>query len=287
MTDDSASDAWTVIEPGRGWRTGDWLELWQHRELVAFLALRDLRLRYKQTLLGTGWAVLQPLLMMSAFTLLFGALLGRDRLPTTEGIPYAISTYCALVPWQLFATALATSSNSLVNNQHILTKVYFPRLVAVLAPILAALVDFAVAFAVLLAMMLFAGVPIGASLAALPLFVALVIAASFACSIWLAAINALYRDVRHAIPFLLQVWMFASPVVYTTASVMDGQSEWLRILYAANPLTGVIEGFRWALLGAEPPSGIQIGASALLVVAVGQLGLHFFRRVERRLADVI
>jgi lipopolysaccharide transport system permease protein len=218
---------------------------------------------------------------------LFGALLGSDRLPTTAGVPYAISTYCALVPWQLFATSLATSSNSLVNNQHILTKVYFPRLVPVLAPILAALVDFAVAFVVLLAMMLFAGLPIRASIAAFPLFVALAVATSFAASVWLAAINALYRDVRHAIPFLLQVWMFASPVVYTTASVMHDQPDWLRLLYAINPLSGVIEGFRWALLGAQPPSVYQIAVSALIVVAIGQLGLHFFRRVERRLADVI
>ena len=287
MTEESAPAAWTVIEPGRGWRSGDWRELWRHRELVAFLALRDLRLRYKQTLLGAGWAVLQPLMMMSAFTVLFGALVGRDRLPTTDGVPYAISTYCALVPWQLFATALVTASNSLVNNQHILTKVYFPRLVAVLAPILAALVDFAVAFTVLVAMMLFMGLPIRASVVVVPLFVLLAVAAAFAVSVWLAAINALYRDVRHAIPFLIQVGMFVSPVAYTTASVMHSQPGWLRVVYAANPLSGVIEGFRWALLGAPPPSAVQIGASVLIVIAVGQLGLHFFRRVERRLADVI
>jgi homopolymeric O-antigen transport system permease protein len=287
MTGDSAPVARTVIEPGRGWSASDWVELWRHRELVAFLALRDLRVRYKQTLLGAGWAVLQPLLMMSAFTVLFGALLGHDHLPTAAGVPYAISTYCALVPWQLFATALATSSNSLINNQHIVSKVYFPRLVVVLAPILAALVDFAVAFAVLIAMMLFAGLPIRESVAAIPFFVALAVAASFAASVWLAAINALYRDVRHVIPFLVQVWMFASPVVYTTASVMDGRPDWLRALYAINPLSGVIDGFRWALLGAQRPSGYQLAASALIAVAIGQLGLHFFRRVERRLADVI
>ena len=276
-----------VIEPPRGWTSLDLAELWRYRELAGFLALRDIQIRYKQSLLGASWTVLQPLLTTAIFAVLFGLLLGPDHLPTPEGVPYAVSTYCALVPWQLFATALVTASNSLVNNQHIITKVYFPRLVAVLAPILAALVDFAVAFTVLVAMMLFMGLPIRASVLAVPLFVALALAAAFAVSVWLAAINALYRDVRHAIPFLIQVGMFVSPVAYTTASVMHSQPGWLRVVYAANPLSGVIEGFRWALLGAPPPSAVQIGASVLIVIAVGQLGLHFFRRVERRLADVI
>jgi lipopolysaccharide transport system permease protein len=286
MAKHSASDAWTVIEPGRGWGTIDCAELWRYRELIAFLAIRDLRVRYRQTLLGAGWAVLQPLLTMAAFTLLFGALLGGDRLPTNAGVPYAISTYCALVPWQLFATALTSSSNSLVHNQALVTKVYFPRLIAPLAPVLAALVDFAIAFAVLAGMMLWAGLPIGWQVAALPLFVALAVAASFAVAVWLAALNALYRDVRHAIPFLIQVWMFASPVVYTTASVMEGRPDWLRHLYALNPMAGVIEGFRWALLGGAPP-GLEIAMSLAIVLVVGWAGLHFFRRLERRLSDVI
>jgi lipopolysaccharide transport system permease protein len=224
---------------------------------------------------------------MVAFTLLFGALLGRDRMPTPDGVPYPVSTFCALVPWQLFATALATAGNSLVQNESLVTKVYFPRLVAVLAPILAALVDFAIAFAVLVAMMLCAGLPIGWQIAAVPLFVALAVAASFAVAVWLAALNALYRDVRHAIPFLIQVWMFASPVVYTTASVMEGRPDWLRWLYAANPMAGVIEGFRWALLGGAPPPLSQIAVSLSIVCAVGLAGVHFFRRLERRLADLI
>jgi homopolymeric O-antigen transport system permease protein len=287
MARDSASQLWTVIEPQHGWATIDWAELWRYRELIAFLALRDLRVRYKQSLLGAAWAVLQPLLTMAAFTLLFGALLGRDRLPTAEGIPYAISTYCALVPWQLFATSLATSGNSLVQNQALVTKVYFPRLVAPLAPILAALVDFAIAFAVLIAMMGVAGLPIGWQVATLPFFVGLAVAAAFSVAVWLAALNALYRDVRHAIPFLVQVWMFASPVVYTTASVMDGQPDWLRHLYAANPMAGVIEGFRWALLGGASPPLFEIGASLVVVGVVGYAGLHFFRRLERRLVDLI
>jgi len=287
MASDSAPQAWTVIEPRRGWATTDWAELWRYRELVAFLALRDLKVRYKQSLLGAAWAVLQPLLTMAAFTLLFGALLGTDRLPTAEGIPYAISTYCALVPWQLFATSLASSGNSLVQNQQLVTKIYFPRLITVLAPILAALVDFAIAFAVLIGMMWVAGLPIGWQVVTLPFFAGLAVAAAFSVAVWLAALNALYRDVRHAIPFLIQVWMFASPVVYTTASVMEGRPDWLRQLYAANPMAGVIEGFRWALLGGAPPPLFEIGVSLLVVGAVGYAGLHFFRHLERRLADLI
>ncbi len=278
---------WTVIEPRRGLGAVDWAELWRYRELVGFLALRDLRVRYKQSLLGASWAVLQPLLTMVAFTLLFGALLGRDRLPAPDGVPYAVSTFCALVPWQLFATALATSANSLVNNQALVTKVYFPRLVAPLAPILAALVDFAIAFAVLVGMMLVAGLSIGWKVALVPAFVALAAGAAFALSTWLAALNALYRDVRHAVPFAIQLGMFASPVVYTSASVLAGRPEWVRHLYAANPMAGAIEGFRWALLGAPPPDPVGLAASAAAVAAVGWAGLHFFRIVERRLPDLI
>lgn len=287
MPRESGSPAWTVIEPRRGWGSLEWAELWRYRELLGFLALRDLRVRYKQSLLGVGWALLQPLLTMAAFTLLFSAVFGRDRLPAPEGVPYAISTYCALVPWQLFASALAGSSNSLVNNQALVTKVYFPRLIAPLAPILTALVDFAIAFAVLIAMMLAVGLPIGWTAFALPLFAALAVAAAFAVSVWLAALNALYRDVRHALPFLVQVWMFASPVVYTTASVMQGQPDWLRRLYAANPMAGVIEGFRWALLGGDAPAPVELAISVGVVAGVGYAGLHFFRAMERRLADWI
>lgn len=283
----AGSRAWTVVAPRRGWAPLDLAELWRYRAVIGFLALRDVQVRYKQSLLGAAWAVLQPLLTMAAFVLLFGALLGRDRLPAPDGVPYAISTYCALVPWQLFATSLTTAGNSLVANQQLVTKVYFPRLAVPIAPILAALVDFALAFAVLLLMMWAAGIAPGWPLLALPVFVALAVAAALAVSLWLAPLNAIYRDVRYAIPFLVQLWMFASPVVYTTASVMKGQPGWLQHLYAANPMAVVIEGCRWSLLGSAAPSPVDIAASLLSVALLGCGGLYSFRRLERRFADLI
>ncbi len=276
-----------VIEPHRGWVPVDLPELWRYRELIGFLALRDLKVRYKQSVLGVGWAVLQPLVTMVVFTLLFGLLLGRGGMPAPEGIPYAISTYCALVPWQLFATSLTTSGDSLVANQTLITKVYFPRLVAPIAPILAALVDFVLAFAVLLGMMAWFGIAPGWGLALLPLLVLLTVATALSVSLWLSALNALYRDVRHALPFLAQTWMFATPVVYTTESVFGGTSEWLRFAYELNPMAGVVEGFRWALLGgAEPPWAAMMSSAAIVsLLLVG--GAYFFRRMERRFADLV
>jgi lipopolysaccharide transport system permease protein len=276
-----------VIEPARGWVGLDLPELWRHRELIGFLALRDIRIRYKQSLLGAAWAVLQPLLTMVVFTLLFGLLLGRRGMPTVEGVPYAVSTYCALVPWQLFATSLASSGDSLVTNQHLIRKVYFPRLVAPIAPLLAALLDFGIALAVLFGMMLYYGVEVGWSLLALPLFVLLAILTSLGVSLWLSAANALYRDVRFATPFLIQLWMFVTPVVYTTASVMTSQPEWVQLLYALNPMAGVTEGFRWALLGAPSPPAHVLGASLVAVSLLLVGGALYFRRMERTFADLV
>jgi lipopolysaccharide transport system permease protein len=276
-----------LLEPESGWVPIDLAELWQYRELVGFLAWRDVKVRYKQSLLGVAWAVLQPLLTMLVFAALFGALLSPDAMPTVAGVPYAISTYCALVPWQLFATSLQTSGNSLVANQNLITKVYFPRLVAPIAPAVAALVDFAVAFAVLIGMMLAFGIAPGAGAWALPLLTLLALATALSVSLWLSALNAIYRDVRHVLPFLVQAWMFATPVVYTTASVMAGQPLWVRALYGLNPMAGVIEGFRWALLGsAAPPLELIVG-SALAVVVLLIGGLFYFRRMERRFADLV
>jgi lipopolysaccharide transport system permease protein len=276
-----------LIEAPRGFARVDLRELWSYRELAWYLALRDLRVRYKQSILGVAWAVLQPLLTMVVFSLLFGLLLGRDGKPTLAGVPYAVSTFCALVPWQLFATALTTSGNSLVTNQHLITRVYFPRLVAPIAPILAALLDFALAFAVLLAMMACYGIFPGPGILALPLFVALAVAAALSVSLWLSALNAVYRDVRHAIPFVVQIWMFATPVVYTTASVMGGRPEWLRWLYALNPMAGVVEGFRFALLGGPAPAWGLVAGSAVIVALLLTGGLFFFRRMERSFADLV
>ncbi len=276
-----------VIQPHRGWVRIDLPELWRYRELIGYLALRDLRVRYKQSLLGAAWAVLQPLVTMVVFTLLFGLLLGRDGMPTLQGVPYAVSTYCALVPWQLFAAALTASGDSLVANQQLITKVYFPRLVTPIAPILAALVDFVLAFAVLLGMMLWFGIAPGWGALALPLLAMLAVATALAVSLWLSALNALYRDVRHALPFLAQTWMFATPVVYTAESVLSGRPDWVRFAYGLNPMAGVVEGFRWALLGGANPPWEALLTSVIVVGALLVGGAYFFRRMERTFADLV
>ena len=276
-----------VIEPPRGWTSLDLAELWRYRELAGFLALRDIQIRYKQSLLGASWTVLQPLLTTAIFAVLFGLLLGPDHLPTPEGVPYAVSTYCALVPWQLFAASLAASGRSVAASQQLVTKVYFPRLLLPVAPVLSALVDFAVAFAVLVAMLVAFGMAPGPAVLALPLFVALAVLAALAVSLWLSALNAVYRDVQLAIPFLVQVWMYATPVVYTTESVMHAQPGWVRAVYGLNPMAGVVEGFRWALLGAAPPSGALLASSLAMVAFLLVGGAFYFRRMERVFADLV
>jgi lipopolysaccharide transport system permease protein len=274
-----------VIRAERGFAAIDLAELWQFRELIGFLALRDVKVRYKQASLGIAWAILQPLLTMVVFSVIFGLLMGADHKPTIDGVPYAVSTYCALVPWQLFATSLGFSGNSLIQNQHLITKVYFPRLVLPIAPIVAALVDFAAAFAVLLAMMLWYGITPGPAIVALPCFILLAVATALAVSLWLAALNALYRDVRYALPLLTQIWFFVTPVVYTTASVLDNQPSWMQLLYALNPMAGVIEGFRWALLGSAPPAISVLLTSGATVALLLVGGAFYFRRMERIFAD--
>jgi len=276
-----------VIAPPRGLALPDVRELWRHRELVALLALRDFKIRYKQSLLGAAWAVLQPLLTMVVFSGLFALLLGKNDMPSAGDTPYAVSTFCALVPWQLFATALANSGNSLVTNQNLITKVYFPRLAMPLAPILAALVDFALAFAVLLLMMATYGIAPGLGLVALPAFVLLAVLAALATSLWLSALNVLYRDVRHAIPFFVQLWMFVTPVVYASERLLDGAPRWASIAYGLNPLAGVVEGFRWALLGTPPPSAALLLVSFVMTLVFLLTGAAFFQRMERSFADLV
>jgi lipopolysaccharide transport system permease protein len=291
---DSAAAQPTIrIAPSRGWAAINLRELWDYRELLVFLAWRDVKVRYKQTMLGAAWAVLVPLLTMVVFNLLFGLLMGRDGKPTIEGVPYPISTYAALVPWQLFAFAMGQSAGSLVANRNLITKVYFPRLIAPLAPILSALVDFAIAFAVLVAMIAayhlagdFNFVPTW-RLALLPLFVALAVLTALGLSMWLSALNALYRDVKYVIPFLTQLLMFVSPVVYTSASLTKaGVPRWAEVAYALNPLAGVLEGFRWALLGGGAVSLPLLALSSLMVFVLFVGGLFYFRRMERLFADL-
>jgi len=275
-----------VIQPSRGLVGIDFAELWRFRELMWFLALRDVKVRYRQAALGIAWAVLQPLLTMVVFSALFGLLMGAGARPTVAGVPYSISTYCALVPWLLFATSLNLSSNSLIQNQALVTKVYFPRLVLPIAPTIAALVDFAVAFAVLLLMMLWYGLAPGPGIACLPVFVLLALVSALSLSAWLSALNVLYRDVRHALPFVVQIGFFVTPCVYTTNSLLDGQPAWIHAVYALNPMVSVVEGFRWALLGAPPPHPAALAASALVAGVLLAGGALCFRRLEQTFADV-
>jgi lipopolysaccharide transport system permease protein len=276
-----------VIRARAGWVPIDLGELWRYRELIGFLALRDIQVRYKQTILGVSWAVLQPIVTMVIFSVLFGLLLGQRNMPTVEGVPYPVSTYCALVPWQLFATALVSSGNSIVANQGLITKVYFPRMAAPIAPILAALVDFAIALAVLIGMMLVCGIVPGLAILTLPLFAVLAVGTALAVSLWLSALNAIYRDVKHILPFIAQAWMFLTPVVYTTASILGNAPGWVHTLYGLNPMAGVVEGFRWALLGGSSPPLVVLLSSVSMVALLLVGGMYFFRRMERSFSDLV
>jgi lipopolysaccharide transport system permease protein len=269
----------TVIQPSRGLVSLRLKDLWQYRELLYFMIWRDIKVRYKQTALGAAWAVLQPLLTMVVFTIFFGKL---AKVPS-DGIPYPIFSFCALLPWQLFARSLTESSNSLVTNQRLITKVYFPRLVIPLAAVLAGLVDFAIAFLVLVGLMFYYGIFPGLALLALPLFLLLAIVTSLAASLWLSALNVQYRDIKYTLPFLVQFWLFASPVAYSSSLV---PAPW-RLLYGLNPMVGVIEGFRWSLLGKTEAVWPLVITSAVLVAGLLWGGLVYFRQMEKTFADVV
>jgi lipopolysaccharide transport system permease protein len=253
--------------------------VWQYRELLYFLTWRDVKVRYRQTALGVAWAVLQPLLTMAIFSVVFGRL---AKLPS-DGLPYPIFTFAALLPWQLFAGALTRAGTSLVSSSNLLTKVYFPRLIIPIAAVAAGLVDFAIAFAVLIGLTLYYGVVPGAGVVWLPFLVLFALLAALAVGLWLSALNVKYRDVQHLIPFLVMAWMYASPVAYSANLIPGGK---LRLLYALNPMVGVIQGFRWALAGGEPP-GQMIFVSAAVVVVLLFGGLFYFRRMERVFADIV
>ena len=268
-----------AIRPARGWIPLNLSELWQYRELLVFLIWRDIKVRYKQTVLGAAWAVLQPVFSMVVFSLFFGRL---AKVPS-DGIPYPVFAYCALLPWQLFAYALNESSNSVVANERLITRVYFPRLVIPIAGVLAGLVDFAIAFVVLIFLMLGYGIIPTATVATLPLFVLLAILTALAVGLWLSALNVQYRDVRYTIGFLTQIWLFLSPVAYPSSLV---PARW-RPLYGLNPMAGVVEGFRWALIGKTPAPGAMLGVSVIVVLLLLVGGLYYFRRMEKTFADVI
>ncbi len=268
-----------LIRPVSSWSSIGLKELWEYRELLYFLVWRDVKVRYKQTALGAAWAIIQPLMMMVVFSLFFGYL---AKVPS-DGIPYPIFTFCALLPWQLFAHALTESSNSLVANERLITKVYFPRLVVPIAAVLGGMVDFAVAFAILVVMMLYYGIVPAWAIVTLPAFILLAIMTALGVGLWLSALNVQYRDVRYTIGFLIQFWLFATPVAYSSSIVPE---RW-RPLYGLNPMAGVVEGFRWALLGKPERPGALLAVSVAVVILILVGGLYYFRRMEQEFADVV
>lgn len=277
----SAPDTLPVvfIRPSKGWSTLELREVWEFRELLYFLIWRDIKVRYKQTLLGAAWAIVQPFFTMVVFSIFFGYL---GRMPS-EGVPYPIFTYCGLLPWMFFANALSQASNSLVLEEKVITKVYFPRMIVPMAAVLAGLMDFAIAFVVLVGMMLFYGIVPTIALMTVPLFVLLAAATALAVGLWLSALNVKYRDVRYAIPFVIQFWLFATPIAYPSSLIPE---PW-RTIYGLNPMAGVVEGFRWALLRTGEGPGLMLVLSALTVVGLLTGGLYYFRRMEERFADLV
>ena len=268
-----------LIRPSRGWAALDLADLWQYRELIYFLTWRDIKVRYKQTVLGGAWAILQPFLTMVVFSVFFGRLAGIP----SDGLPYPIFAYCALLPWQLFAHALTESSNSLVANERLITKVYFPRLVVPISAVLAGLLDFLVAFVVLIGMMMYYQIRPTAAVWTVPLFLLLAVGAALGVGLWLSALNVQYRDVRYTIPFLTQFWLFLTPVAYPSTLV---PVSW-RALYGLNPMAGVVEGFRWALLGKTEGPGALLAVSVAITIVILVGGLYYFRRMEKTFADVV
>jgi lipopolysaccharide transport system permease protein len=277
----SGGEDFAVYERKRGWVALDLRELWKYRELLYFLTWRDILVRYKQAVLGVAWAILQPLLTMIVFTVVFNMALGVKS-PASD-VPYAVFSFTGLLPWQFFAGALSRSGVSLVGNANLLTKVYFPRLVIPFSAVLAGLVDLGISFLVLIGLMAAYGIVPTWHAVFLPLFVVLALAAALAVSLWLSALNVLYRDVQYVIPFLVQLWMFVSPVIYPLDKIPAGP---LRVAFALNPMTGVIGGFRWALLGQQFPGGLMwVSLSVVMVLLFG--GLFYFKRMERVFADVV
>jgi lipopolysaccharide transport system permease protein len=268
------------IVADRGWASLSLKELWDYREVVVFLAWRDIQVRYKQTILGAAWAIIQPLTSMVIFSIIFGRI---AKMPS-DGIPYPIFSYAALVPWLFFADSVNKASNSLVGSAGIMTRIYFPRLAMPLSATLGNLMDFGLAFLVLLGMMVYFGVAPTMNVVWLPLLMLLAIATALGVSFVLAAMNVQFRDVKYAVPFLIQCWMFATPVVYPASLIKD---PFWQAAYALNPMVGVIEGFRWALLGTNTAPGLSIIVSSLVAGSLLIGGALYFKRMERTFADVV
>ena len=270
----------TLIKPSSGWSALDLGALVYYRELIFFLTWRDLKVRYKQTALGAGWAILQPFLTMVVFSIFFG---GLAKVPS-DNVPYPIFSFTALLPWGLFARALSDSSKSLVASSHMITKIYFPRIILPLSSILAGVVDFCIGFVVLMVMMAYYGIAPTRAVWTLPLFLLLALITALGVGLWLSALNVLYRDINYVMPFLTQFWLFITPIAYPASLVPE---KW-RVFYALNPMSGVVDGFRWALLGVEqsaPGPALWVSAGIAIVILIS--GLFFFRRMERQFADMV
>lgn len=276
-----------TLRPSRGWINLNLMDLWHYRELVYFLTLRDIKVRYKQTLLGAAWAIIQPFMTMVVFTIFFGRL---AKVPT-DNIPGPIFFYTGLLPWGLFTKALGDAGHSVVSHRNMITKVYFPRLVIPLSSVLAGLVDFAIAFLVLLGMVIYYNTAPNSTyqvvptiwIWTLPLFLLLAIITALGVGLWLSAMNVIYRDISYTIPFLIQFWLFVTPIAYASSMIPE---KW-RLVYALNPMTGVVEGFRWAFLGSGTPPGPMLAVSTLISLVIFISGLYYFRRMERTFADLV
>jgi lipopolysaccharide transport system permease protein len=269
-----------IYEPSSGLVPINFRELWGYRELLYFLTWREFKVRYKQAALGVAWAILQPLITMVIFSVIFGQL---AKLPS-DGVPYPVFSYVGLLPWQFFATALTHASTSLVGNSNLLTKVYFPRLIIPLSAVTAGLVDFAISFILLLGLMFYFGIALTWNVIWLLPLIMLALLTAVAVSLWLSALNVQYRDVQYAIPFLVQAWMYASPVAYSTG-LIPSQGLW-RVIYGLNPMAGVIQGFRWALLGGASPDILMVISTAMVLVLFVS-GLVYFKKMEKSFADIV
>ncbi len=275
------------LRPSRGWTAVNLLDVWRYRELVYFLIWRDIKVRYKQTALGAAWAIIQPFFTMVVFTIFFGRLAGVP----SDGVPYPIFSFTGLLPWGLFSKALTDAGRSMIANRSMITKVYFPRLVIPLASVLSGLVDFGIGFLVLIGMILYYNYMPGSetqitptlAILTLPVFVLLALVTALGVGLWLSALNVIYRDINYILPFLTQFWLFVTPIAYPS-SIVPEQWRWL---YAMNPMTGVVEGFRWALLGVDTAPGPMLAVSSTIAILLLVSGLFYFRRMERTFADMV
>lgn len=279
VTPSKSQDEITILRPSSGWASLNLRDLWVYRELVYFLTWRDVKVRYKQTVLGAAWAVIQPLFNMVILTIIFG---NFANMPT-DGIPRPIFTYSALLPWGLFAKSLSDAGRSMLANRSMITKVYFPRLIIPLASVLGGVVDFAIQFVILLGMMLYYSYPPTMTVLTLPFFIILALATALGVGLWLSALNVLYRDIGYIIPFLTQLWLLMTPVAYSISVVPE---QW-RALYALNPMVGVVEGFRWAILGTDPPPISMLVISTIVSLILLVSGMYYFKRMERTFADMV